>query len=297
MRPRAGERRCYIKDRGRPRRSLQLAAGSLACLLSGGRRTLTATGLARAVVASPVLIGDTVYTYGYGNETPQPFSDRLQRLDKNKDGKLSPDEYGSDPVLNSIARYEGQPRRHRDRRRVGCVRKRKVFGSELPDCLAYREWPAHAKLAGVTTRISTMSSLRRWPTGTSCTSCGMAVFSHARRRHRSGDQGGANRRSLGRLLLVAGCRRGLRSGWRAKKERCRCSERAANGRCWRLTILARVAMRLPPLPRASSICELKKHCMPSPRLRASKGTCRLYFAGSNTIMKKPILFVSWRLSS
>src|SRR2546430_8133491 len=100
-------------------------------LLSGCRRTLTATGLAMAVVASPVLIGDTVYTYGYGNETPQPFSDRLQRLDKNKDGKLSPDEYGSDPVLNSIGRDEG------DRDGIGTedegdVVAKKVLG---PKCL------------------------------------------------------------------------------------------------------------------------------------------------------------------
>ena len=100
-------------------------------LVSNGRRTLTATGLAMAVVASPVLVGDTVYTYGYGNETPAPFSERLKRLDKNKDGKLSPDEYGVDPVLNSIARYEGN--------RDGIVTEdewdvfaRKVLG---PNCL------------------------------------------------------------------------------------------------------------------------------------------------------------------
>jgi len=100
-------------------------------LVSNGRRTLTATGLAMAVVASPALVGDTVYTYGYGNETPVPFSERLKRLDKNKDGKLSPDEYGVDPVLNSIARYEGN--------RDGIVTEdewdvfaRKVLG---PNCL------------------------------------------------------------------------------------------------------------------------------------------------------------------
>jgi len=58
-------------------------------------------------------------------------SDRLQRLDKNKDGKLSPDEYGVDPVLNSIAKYEGN--------RDGIVSEdewdvfaRKVLG---PNCL------------------------------------------------------------------------------------------------------------------------------------------------------------------
>src|SRR5262245_30555687 len=99
--------------------------------LSNGRRTLTMPGLAMAVVASPVLVGDTVYAYGYGNETPAPFSQRLERLDKNKDGRLSSDEYGEDPVLNTIARYEGN--------RDGVVTEdewdvfaRKVLG---PNCL------------------------------------------------------------------------------------------------------------------------------------------------------------------
>ena len=127
--------------------------------VSNGKRTLTMPGLAMAVVASPVLVGDTIFTYGYGNETPAPFSQRLDRLDKNKDGKLSPDEYGEDPVLNSIAKYEGN--------RDGIVTEdewdvfaRKVLWSELPDCRAYREWQGRAS-CGDMTRTSTTSFHRR----------------------------------------------------------------------------------------------------------------------------------------
>lgn len=64
----------------------------------------------------------------------------------------------------------------------------------------------------------------------------------------------------------------VRFGWRANKERCRCSEREANGRCRRLRILARVAMRLPPWSQGSSTCELTKHSMSSLRADLGAGT-------------------------
>lgn len=72
-----------------------------------GKRTATLPGLAIAIVASPALDRQTVYTFGYGVESAAPFAPRLQRLDKNKDGKLSRDEYGDDAVLNSIGRNAG----------------------------------------------------------------------------------------------------------------------------------------------------------------------------------------------
>jgi len=72
-----------------------------------GKRTATLPGLAIAIVASPVVDRQTVYTFGYGVESASPFAPRLQRFDKNKDGKLSPDEYGDDAVLNSIGRNAG----------------------------------------------------------------------------------------------------------------------------------------------------------------------------------------------
>ena len=75
--------------------------------IKDGRRMVTLPGSAVAVVASPVLDGDTVYTFGYGVETPMPFKPRLERHDKNKDGKISPDEYADDPVLNNIGKNAG----------------------------------------------------------------------------------------------------------------------------------------------------------------------------------------------
>lgn len=74
---------------------------------SSGKRTTTLTGLSPAIVASPVLDGDVVYLFGYGNDEPPPFASRLARLDRNGDQKLSPDEYGQDAFLRSIGKYGG----------------------------------------------------------------------------------------------------------------------------------------------------------------------------------------------
>ncbi len=75
--------------------------------LTGGKRVMTHHGLPTAIVASPVLSGDTVFLFGYGSEEPAPFAPRLAKLDKNKDGKLTADEYGADAFLLGIAKYEG----------------------------------------------------------------------------------------------------------------------------------------------------------------------------------------------
>ncbi len=74
---------------------------------ANGKRTVTVPGLATTIVGSPVLDGDTVYAFGYGNATSMPFAGSLKRLDKNNDGKLTADEYGTDAVLYNIARYAG----------------------------------------------------------------------------------------------------------------------------------------------------------------------------------------------
>jgi outer membrane protein assembly factor BamB len=79
-----------------------------AYLPSNGQRTLnTDGGLATTIVASPILHEDTVYALGYGSEAAASFDDRLTRLDKNKDGQLSADEYGSDAFLHGIAKFVG----------------------------------------------------------------------------------------------------------------------------------------------------------------------------------------------
>ncbi len=93
--------------KGRPQ-ILTAARGQLGThRIADGKRLLTLRGLPTAVVGSPVLDGNTVYVFGYGNEGPAPFSDRLNRLDTNKDGKLSPEEYGVEPFLTGIAKYVG----------------------------------------------------------------------------------------------------------------------------------------------------------------------------------------------
>jgi outer membrane protein assembly factor BamB len=72
-----------------------------------GQRTATLNGISPAIVSSHILHNDTVYLFGYGNDDPPPFSTRLDRYDKNKDGKLTADEYGNDAFLRSVAKYTG----------------------------------------------------------------------------------------------------------------------------------------------------------------------------------------------
>ncbi len=72
-----------------------------------GKRAVTWRGLSSAIVSSAAMEGDTLYSFGYGSDAPAPFATRLARLDKNGDGKLSPDEYGVDPFLHGIAKYGG----------------------------------------------------------------------------------------------------------------------------------------------------------------------------------------------
>jgi outer membrane protein assembly factor BamB len=76
-------------------------------LLESGKRVGSGTGLAPAVVASPVVDGDTIFAFGYGSESAVRFSDVLTTLDKNQDGQLSANEYGDEAVLISIAKLGG----------------------------------------------------------------------------------------------------------------------------------------------------------------------------------------------
>jgi outer membrane protein assembly factor BamB len=73
-----------------------------------GEPAINADGLiATTIVGSPILHDDTVFVFGYGSDAPAPFDDRLTRMDKNKDGKLSPDEYGTDAFTHGIGKYVG----------------------------------------------------------------------------------------------------------------------------------------------------------------------------------------------
>ena len=72
-----------------------------------GKRVWSQAGLSPVIVASPILERDTLFTFGYGFDSMSPFSEQLQKFDKNHDGKLSPDEYGNDPDLIGIGQFSG----------------------------------------------------------------------------------------------------------------------------------------------------------------------------------------------
>jgi outer membrane protein assembly factor BamB len=74
---------------------------------ANGERTMNRDDLATTIVASPVLDGDTLFVFGYGSETPAPFAGRLSRYDKNHDGQLSPDEYGTEAFIHGIGKFVG----------------------------------------------------------------------------------------------------------------------------------------------------------------------------------------------
>jgi outer membrane protein assembly factor BamB len=65
--------------------------------VADGKRVFSQPGLSPAMVASPVLDHDTIFAFGYGADSPSPFSRALSRLDKNHDGQLTPDEYENIP--------------------------------------------------------------------------------------------------------------------------------------------------------------------------------------------------------
>jgi outer membrane protein assembly factor BamB len=110
-----------------------------------GKRAATVRGLPTAIVGSPLVAGGVLYVQGYGSETPAPFGARLEKLDRNKDNRLSPDEYGDDPFLHGIGKYIGD--------RDGVItetewnlKQKEVLG---PNCLvAYRlEYTGNGELS------------------------------------------------------------------------------------------------------------------------------------------------------
>jgi outer membrane protein assembly factor BamB len=75
--------------------------------VTDGKRTFTFTGASPSMVASPVIDGNILYAFGYGYQASMPFSRMLERNDKNKDGVITPDEYGDVNVLRAAGRYIG----------------------------------------------------------------------------------------------------------------------------------------------------------------------------------------------
>lgn len=75
--------------------------------VDNGKRLWSWKQLSPSEVASPILVNDTLFTFGYGNDKASPFSAQLQRYDKNHDGRLTPDEYGEDAYLKGVGLFVG----------------------------------------------------------------------------------------------------------------------------------------------------------------------------------------------
>lgn len=75
--------------------------------LKTGQRTFTESSMAGAMVASPILEGDTLYAFGYNFENALPFDDQLAKQDKDSDGRLGPKEYEGSVWLTGMAKFRG----------------------------------------------------------------------------------------------------------------------------------------------------------------------------------------------
>ena len=75
--------------------------------LSDGKRLWGLDKVAPAIVASPIVDGDTVYVFGYGNEPTNDFEGGFNRRDKDGDGILMPEEYVGQAFMLGIAKLEG----------------------------------------------------------------------------------------------------------------------------------------------------------------------------------------------
>lgn len=75
--------------------------------VDNGKRLWSWKNLSPSEVASPILVNDTLFTFGYGNDRANPFSTQLRKYDKDHDGKLTPDEYGDDAYLKGVGLFVG----------------------------------------------------------------------------------------------------------------------------------------------------------------------------------------------
>jgi outer membrane protein assembly factor BamB len=75
--------------------------------LGTGERLWSHKGLAPAIVASPVMTGNTLVGFGYGYDSIPPFSEALARNDTDRDGRLSIEECGTSAWMIGMAKYQG----------------------------------------------------------------------------------------------------------------------------------------------------------------------------------------------
>ena len=75
--------------------------------VSDGERLFGLQGLSPAIVASPAIEGDTLYTFGYGNESVDSFEKSFDTRDKDGDKQLTPEEIGTNPFMTGVAKHDG----------------------------------------------------------------------------------------------------------------------------------------------------------------------------------------------
>ncbi len=96
------------QPKGAPPAVITASRGQLgAHRVDNGERLWSWKNLSPSEVASPILVNDVLFTFGYGNDRANPFSTQLRKFDKNGDGKLTPDEYGDDPYLKGVGLFVG----------------------------------------------------------------------------------------------------------------------------------------------------------------------------------------------
>jgi len=72
-----------------------------------GRRLWLYDGFGPVALASPVVHGNQIYSFGYGYDSTTPFEKMLGQFDKNGDGQLTPDEYGENNLLTRVGFHTG----------------------------------------------------------------------------------------------------------------------------------------------------------------------------------------------
>jgi outer membrane protein assembly factor BamB len=75
--------------------------------LDNGKRLWGQRAIPPAIVASPVVAGNTVYAFGYGNAANRDFAKGFEARDKDSDGVLNREEYESSAFMAGIAKYRG----------------------------------------------------------------------------------------------------------------------------------------------------------------------------------------------
>ena len=75
--------------------------------LDSGKRLWGQRAIPPAIVASPVVDGNTVYAFGYGNAPTSDFAASFDRRDTNRDGVMTREEYGNNAFMAGIAKYRG----------------------------------------------------------------------------------------------------------------------------------------------------------------------------------------------